>query len=408
MQRFAQGTAQVKSSGKLSAVCFASRFSGRQVLRKIRAASLLLSVLLFPAAPGAAQEWLLRLHAARAAAVMPDWQKASQVLMTGIDGNTSFSPYLYRHFDGVVPGAVLLFGYNIGDTAEQVRAFLADCASAFRNIGTPAPVVFAIDHEGGDVYRTGRLTTRLPSARTVASTMTVREAEDLYAQAGKELFSLGIRLNLAPVAECPPEDASFLGSRVFSPDPGKTAAYAAAAVRGFQSAGVLCAVKHFPGNAGNDPHASVAVVDVPPAECRERYFAPFYAVLRGQPAAVLVSHTVFSAVDNVPFCLSAKGVTGILKGEMGFSGLVLTDDISMEALAAAGWPETKAAVAAIAAGCDMILTSSTEIRAITGALCARAAEDPVFRIRLEEAAANVLFFKQRAALLSYGAETHVR
>lgn len=342
---------------------------------------------------------MLRLHASRVAAAMSVRQKACQVLMTGVDGNAAFAPYLYTHFAGTVPGAVLLFGYNIGGTAGQVRSFLADCARAFQTLGTPAPVLFAIDHEGGEVFRTKDVTGFLPSARDVASSMDAAAAEALYASAGKELAALGITLNLAPVVESSAASA-FMGSRVFSRDPGVAAAYAAAAVRGFQSAGVLCVAKHFPGNAGDDPHSGLPVVASSMEECEAEYFAPFKTVLREKPAAVLVSHVVFSAVDDAPFCLSKKGVSGILRASCGFDGLVLTDDISMRALSDAGWKEDAAAVAALAAGCDMVMTSSTGIKRIVSAIVREAETDPGFSSRLEEAAARVVFLKMRAGVMA--------
>lgn len=341
------------------------------------------------------------IHAERAASFMSTRQQANQVLMTGIDGNRSFSPYLYRHFKGTVPGAVLLFGYNIGGSPPQVRSFLEDCSKAFIQIGSSAPVIFAIDHEGGDVFRTGGVTAFLPSARKVASSMTTAEAEKLYSSAGKELADLGIKFNLAPVFESDADSSSFLGSRIFSTDPQTAASYAAAAVRGFQSAGVMCAVKHFPGNTGEDPHSSLPVVNASFRECEDKYFNPFRIVLEENPAAVLVSHAVFSAVDSLPFCLSKKGVTGILRSSLGFTGLVLTDDISMDALSKAGWEEDAAAVAALAAGCDMVMTSSTEIKKIAGAIAAEAGKNAEFAHRLEEAAARVIYLKMKAGIMDY-------
>lgn len=341
------------------------------------------------------------IHAERMASFMTNRQRANQVLMTGIDGNKSFASYLYAHFEGTVPGAILLFGYNIGGTGAQVKSFLSGCSSAFQKIGTPVPVIFAIDHEGGDVFRTKGVTSFLPSAEKVASTLDIDVAEALYASAGRELAALGIKLNLAPVFESYPENSSFMGSRIFSPDPAVSSAYAAAAVRGFQSSGVLCAVKHFPGNGGGDPHSFLPVVNASLDECEDRYFAPFRDVLKENPAAVLVSHVVFSAVDNVPFCLSKKGVTGILRSSLGFKGLVLTDDISMGALSQAGWPEDKAAVSALAAGCDLVMTSSTGIKKIAGAIVSEAERNDEFAARLEQAAAKVVFLKMTAGIMDY-------
>lgn len=328
--------------------------------------------------------------------------------MVGIDGSESFPSHLAAHFKGRLPGAVLLFKRNLSPDAAGIIRFIDSAQRAFRDLGAHAPVLFAIDHEGGSVYRTGRATTRLPAAASVAQRMDHAEAEALYRAAGAELAALGIGLNLAPVAETlTPANAPFLDDRAYSDDPDRVGAYARAAIRGFRSGGVLVAVKHFPGNAGEDPHKGLPVLSVSGAEFARIYVAPFRAALREGPDAVLVSHVVVPSVErDVPFCLSRKGVSGLLRGELGFDGLVVTDDLAMGALSRAGYSPSEAAVRAIEAGCDLVLVTDPGIGRVVRAIAERARGDGTFSRRLDEAATRVLVAKARVGLASTALRRH--
>ncbi len=319
--------------------------------------------------------------------------------MTGIDGNTDFAPHLYRHFSGSVPGAVLLFRYNIADSPEAVYNYLTACQRAFSSLGGAVPVLFAIDHEGGDVYRTGKLTTRLPAAREVADRFSPAEAASLYKNSGAQLFMLGIRMNLAPVAEtaAPP---SFTLRRTYSADPADAASYAGSALAGYRSAGLLTTLKHFPGNSPFDPHLSLPVLDVSEREFSQTYLFPFKRLLKKDPDAVLVSSVIVPLIDpDNPVSLSVRGVQGLLRDKLGFQGLVLTDDLSMSAIRQSGYTSEQAAVAALAAGCDMIMTSAPDIRSIVQAIMDEAAADENFAKRLDQAVMRILVSKARAGLL---------
>ena len=322
-------------------------------------------------------------------------QKAAQVLMTGIDGKESFAPWLSDRFRGTVPGAILLFRYNIAGSASGVSGYLRDCDRAFFALGSSIPPVFAIDHEGGTVFRTAGVTSALPSAETVARRLTPEKAKALYRASGEELAILGIGLNLAPVAETLTDgNADFLGTRAYSSSPKIVAQFARSAVTGFQEGGVACAVKHFPGNGVGDPHRGLPRLEVSRKLLNSIYIAPFRKTLKAKPDAVLVSHVVVTAIDSErPFCLSKKGVTGILRKKLGFTGLVITDDVAMAALAENGYKPESAALLALSAGCDMIMTSAPGSRLISNAIAREAERDPAFMRRLDEAVSRVLAVK---------------
>lgn len=334
-------------------------------------------------------------------------EKASQVLMACVEGKDAFSNGMREHFRGRVPGAVLLFGYNIALSPDRVRSFIDSCDTGFERLGGRASVLFAIDHEGGDVVRTRGLTSPLPSARKVADGMSEDAAGRLYAYSGAQLAALGIDLNLAPVAETlDGSNGAFLTTRSYSDDPRRVIGYAAAAIRGYRSAGIMTALKHFPGNGSDDPHVSLPRLDVSGKELARSYIATFDALLAEHPDAILVSHIIVPAIDDAPFCLSRAGVTGIIREKMGFEGVIITDDVAMAALGDNGYPAREAAVLALEAGCDLIMVSSGNIGPIVNAIASRAAADPDFSARLDKAVLRILQLKARHGLVKTAHERY--
>jgi len=337
-------------------------------------------------------------------------EKSSQVLMTGIDGKESFPSNMLRHFNGVIPGAVLLFKYNIAESPEAVQHYIDSSSKSFESLGARVPVLFAIDHEGGDVVRTGKVLSRLPSAQSVAANFGIDRAETLYALSGTQLASLGIRMNLSPVAEAMTvTNKEFLGTRSFSSSGETVVSYASAALRGYRSSGVLAVLKHFPGNGQGDPHTGLPKLDVSRNELAEKYTSTFFSLLKEKPDAILVSHIIVSSIDpDTPFCLSREGVTGLLRKSLGFDGVVITDDISMGALAKNGYSSCDASLLALEAGCDMIMTSAPDIRDISSAIAARASKDRLFSARLDESVRRILVMKARIGLVKTAQERYSR
>ncbi len=327
--------------------------------------------------------------------------KASQVLMTSIDGKYAFPKHLTSHFRGVVPGAVLLFGFNIADSPSGVRQYIESCNRAFANLGGDVPVLFAVDNEGGSVFRTDSVMRRLPSARAVSKRLTPLEAEELYARSARDLSALGIHLNLAPVAEVSPSSADdFLGDRTYGSDPSLVSSYALAAFRGYARSGVISCAKHFPGTSREDPHLKATELNASIHELRSRYAASFLPLFASGLQALLVTGVRVSAIEpDVPFCLSKKGVTGFLRNELSYTGLVITDDIAMAAITPKGEDVAFSAVRAIHAGVDCVMVSSPSIRPIARSIAERATEDTQFAERLDEAVTRIIAVKISAGLV---------
>lgn len=335
---------------------------------------------------------------------LPVEEKAAQVLMVSIAGNTAPDTKSIAAFKGLVPGAVLLFGYNIAETPQETAAFLESATQSLRNAAqtsghTEIPPLYALDNEGGSVYRTRRITAPLAAAEEIGKTFSVEQTRELYRLLGVQMRELGIHLNLAPVAEAhTAETAAALGTRTFSAEPEQAGQYAAAAVHGMQKAGVLATVKHFPGNGAADLHKGAAVLPVDYDTFLNRYCAVFQPSIKADAAAVLISHITVPAVEAAPFCFSAKGIA-LLRRTLGFSGLIITDDIAMKALRQNGASPAENAVRAIAAGCDMVMCSLPNIYPLIEAIAGKARTDTAFARRLDEAAGRVLTAKHRAGII---------
>ncbi len=376
------------------------------------------------AGPATADAVRDRVFAARAAAIvarMSDEEVAGQLLLTGVEGSRRLSAASAALLERAAVGGVMLFKYNLGQGSEATRRFTDECVAAavagerVRDSGAAGgaaesyrilPFV-AVDHEGGSVHRFASDATRLPAAATFgafAEKNGERAAADAVREtayrAGLELRALGVTLNLAPVAEASDErSAAFLGDRSYGSDGRLVAAAAGAFVEGMDEAGVACVVKHFPGNAEGDPHRAAPVIALD-TEGLGRMVAPFRTVISAaRPAAVMVSHAVVEAVDpERPGSLSPAVVSGWLKGDLGFRGFVVTDDLRMGAVALTGRSPSRAAVEAVAAGADLIMTWPKDLLAVRDALVSAVADGRLPAERFRDAARRVIAAKFRYGL----------
>ena len=251
------------------------------------------------------------------------------------------------------PWGLILFSRNIAQPI-QVKALVAE----FRNIlGQPrAPVL--VDQEGGRVQRLGPPHwPRHPSAAALAALPGGRELRNAAVRLGArligaELRQLGVNVDCMPVLDVSqPEGHSVIGDRAYSRDPEEVAALGSAALEGLLAAGVLPIVKHIPGHgrARADSHRDLPVVGADLASLRAVDFAPFRA-LRHAPIA-MTAHIVYTAIDpERAVTVSAKAIEETIRGDIGFDGLLLSDDLSMHALRGS---LADRACAAFAAGIDV-------------------------------------------------------
>jgi beta-N-acetylhexosaminidase len=252
-------------------------------------------------------------------------------------------------------GGVLLFAHNMKSEA-QTQALTGSLQELSMQTEPPVPLFVAVDQEGGDVSHAPWVAPQ-PAAARVGARGDPAEARAIAERMGRELLRAGVNTDLAPVV-----DTGFgaaIGSRSFGEDPELVAEMGAAAVEGFEEAGVVSVAKHFPnhGPATSDSHESLPVVDHDLATLRSHDLPPFEAAIEAGVPMVMVGHLVYPAIDpERPASLSPEAV-GMLRGELGFDGVVVTDDLAM-AGATGGGPPSRAAVAAAKAGADLLIISS--------------------------------------------------
>jgi beta-N-acetylhexosaminidase len=342
-------------------------------------------------------------RAGEIAASLDDSLLAAQIIVCGIDGRGSLPPHMKKLLEDSPAGAVMLFRYNLDADNDSIRALISQAVSLIK-YKTGVPPFVAVDHEGGTVNRFRRGVATLPAASSYRELFQAEGRQEALAKikedsfnAGSEISSLGINLNFAPVAEYLTDDnKSFLESRAYGLDPFFAAEAAAAFIGGMEQAGVLCVVKHFPGSAGRDPHYYFSIIDRD-REYLDNLVYPFAFLANGRARAVMVAHTAVPALDDKIASLSAAVMGNWLREELGFGGLIITDDFSMTA--AGGMKSEEAAIRSVAAGADMVLVWQPDLRRTHSAFVSALEDGQLSRERLQDAATRVIYEKIRIGLI---------
>lgn len=314
-------------------------------------------------------------------------ERAGQVVMAGIPDAAATDATLAV---ARMAGAVVLQGHNIED-AEQLAAL----TSALHRAGHHRLLV-AVDEEGGRVSRLGEegIVPHLPDARTLAARVEPTETRELGRKLGERMVALGIDWNLAPVLDVTAADAStVIGDRAYGADAETVAAYGSAFAQGLASAGMLTTGKHFPGHGATDvdSHETLPVVGAS-AEALEPHLLPYREALPVLDT-VMSAHVLFTSLDpDRPASISPAAVR-LLRSEIGFRGVLITDALEMEALTAR-WPVPEAARLAIDAGADMVLVGPWDLVEPTIKRVAQAVRaGRVAPARLDQAVGRVLALK---------------
>jgi beta-N-acetylhexosaminidase len=295
-------------------------------------------------------------------------------------------------------GGITLFAYNVRGPAQ-----LATLTARLREAGD---VLVAIDEEGGDVTRLeAESGSSYPGNLALGAVDDLELTEEVAAAIAGELARAGVNLNFAPVADTNTNpDNPVIGVRSFGADPELVARHVAAFVRGTQRQGVAACAKHFPGHGDTavDSHVDLPVVAGDP----EAALLPFRAAVEAGVQAVMTAHLLVPDLDEVPATLSRRIVTGLLREELGFEGLVVTDALEMRAISG-GVGVEEAAVRALAAGVDALCVGhdlhEETVDALIGAISAAARSGRLPLERLEEAAGRVQATARWAAADASGA-----
>jgi beta-N-acetylhexosaminidase len=289
------------------------------------------------------------------------------------------------------------------DSPAQVRELTTGLQAAAATLPVPLPLLIGTDQEYGVVTRIKSGIVQLPSALALGAAGDPALTERAWAAAGAELAALGINAVFAPVADVIDDGVTTgraggaIGSRSYGSDPAAVAAQVAAAVRGLRAVGLATAIKHFPGHGHTttDSHIDLPVLAQSPAELDSGDLPPFVSGIRAGTDLVMSGHLDVAAIDpGVPASFSARVLVDLLRGRLGFTGVVVSDALRMASVATR--PPGEAAVLALLAGNDILLEPPDVAAARRGLLTAlRSGRLP--RARLIEAVTRILALRLRLA-----------
>jgi len=281
-------------------------------------------------------------------------EMVGQIFIVGV-GGTEPDYFIEKMVRERNIGGVILFGYNMRDE-RQVRSLTTALQELSMRTEPALPLFVAVDQEGGDIASAPWVAPQ-PAAAEVGSRGDPAEARAVAEEIGKQLLRAGVNTNFAPVV-----DTGFgaaIGNRSYGEDPELVSRMGAAAVEGFEGAGIVSAAKHFPnhGPAVADSHKRLPVVNHDMETLRSHDLPPFRAAVESGVPMVMAGHLLYPAVDaERPASLSPEWM-GFLREELGFDGVVVTDDLAMAGASGGGTPE-RAAVKAVKAGADLLVVSS--------------------------------------------------
>ena len=343
-------------------------------------------------------------------------ERLAQLFVLNLEGNEKF--WFVEWVDGengsqaqkapLIPGGYIFFSFNISKDPDKIAAF-TDSVRDFARERQALEPFLCLDAEGGYVNRLRGVASPLPENEWVSNNLTPKEAALIYALNAVQLRALGFDLNLSPVVEVQNErNQKFLDGRSFG-SAEKVLQYGSAAVLAYQTNKVGTVLKHFPGNGEVDPHAALPLLSYEAGEFARDVLAPFAALCALNPSGVLMSHALVNvaqaqdaaAASQTPASLSPYWIKDVLRGALGYKGLVFSDDIFMAALEKNGWTGERAVRAAVLAGANCILMS--EKRFINEWKIAKKLydADADFRAAADDSAKRVLKFKLDAGILEY-------
>ena len=327
-----------------------------------------------------------------------------ELVIGGFPGTSLPDAFAQALRDGRRGGAIL-FKPNVEGGLAQVAAL----ARALHAASPGTPPIVSIDQEGGRVARLKAPLLEVPPMRAVASWGDASLAERIARAMGTELAALGFTVDFAPVLDVNTRpDNPVIGDRAFGEDAETCARFGVAWVRGLQSAGLLACGKHFPGHGdtSKDSHFDLPVVDQSRERLEQVELVPFRAAAAEGVAMMMTAHVVYTALDPVRPATLSPVVCSALRDEVGFGGVLVSDDLEMRAIAAR-WDIADAAVVAIAAGCDALLVcwNDDKQEQAVEALEREVARSPAFRTRCEQAWARVMEARRRVKAAPLDDET---
>jgi len=345
-------------------------------------------------APATAEEWVDAYMK-----TMTTQEKLGQLVMFGFSGTTDVQNPFREIWGNYSVGNAILYGPNIKSGNNdggfgQTKSLTARIAQIVNN---DIPPLVGIDVEGGSVVRF-RWNPQPVSARSLGRRRDADFAMQQFQTIGSKLVSVGINIDLAPVLDISenPMD-TFLETRIISEDASITSAIGSAIIDGLHAGGCLSCAKHFPGHGGTteDSHAVTPIVDKTLEALQSYDLMPFVSAIESNVDAIMIGHVLYPALDSTDIASMSKPImTDLLRAQMGFDGLIVSDDFRMEGLTTR-YEVGDAAVRFLLAGGDLIICGavSEKQQAIVDALNNAAADGRLTQARIDESVKRILLKK---------------
>lgn len=332
-------------------------------------------------------------------------QQIGQLFMVGFHGLEA-DAHITRMIEQQKIGGVILFRRNVA-TPQQLATLCRQLQEINARV-SDTPLLIALDQEGGMVMRIEQGMTPMPAAMAFQAAGSETDCEQLHRISADEIGQLGINMFLAPVLDVNNNRLNpVIGVRAFGETAQQVTQYGLAAIRGIRSQGMIATAKHFPGHGdtSTDTHYASAVVAHDKARLDAVELAPFKAAIAQGLDAIMTAHVMFPAIEpdpKLPATMSHAVLTDLLRGEMGFEGVVITDCLEMAAIAD-GIGFAKGSIASLQAGADIILISHVEehqLQGIAAALQAAACGE-IPPARIEQALQRVAQLKRARAVATW-------
>lgn len=323
-------------------------------------------------------------------------EKIGQMIIVGFGG-----PKVDDHVESMIRnrqvGGLILFGRNIEDK-DQLAALIADLQAI--NQDNRLPLFIAVDEEGGRISRLPPGTPQFPSNKALGEQNDPDYSFKVGQETGAELAALGFNMNFAPVLDIfsNPQN-EVIGDRSFGNNPEVVSRLGLAVMKGLQSKNIIPVVKHFPGHGDThvDSHFGLPVVEHDRARLESFEFIPFKEAISSGVEAIMVAHIMYPQLDpGKPATMSEKILTAVLRHDLGFEGLIITDDLEMGAITE-NFVLEEAALAAVQAGADLLLVchSSAYQEQVLSRLKTAVQNGELTVDRVDESVARIMGLKQK-------------
>ena len=331
-------------------------------------------------------------------AAMSDEQALAQTFMLGWVGSEP-SPLIMEWIKNRNIGGVKIFGWNTDDTLKLART-VGELQENSLDAGFGIPLFVATDQEGGLVRHVKGATSETPGNMAIGASGRPMDAYWAGYYIGKELSLVGVNMNFAPSVDLfTNRYSTLIGPRSFGSDPAQAGILGAAFAKGQRETGIIATAKHYPGHGDTDmdSHGVLPIIDAPFELLWERELVPYRLLAKEGLPAVMSGHLAFpnTPAGQTPASLSPWFLNYLLREKIGFSGLIITDDLMMNGATNFAGSLSRAAKQALLAGNDIIMLSKTPVLndAVWTYLASSMRDEPLFRLRVRDACRRILTIK---------------